>query len=111
MNNGWQSDDWSFSNASTKNWKTTRREIRSETEKYTAGTEERQKALLLESEGQQAEECKQEAEEHKCEAGDIKTLIQEQKQMQEHYTAELGLLRGDVGELRGELNNQITRIN
>ena len=30
--------------------------------------------------------------------------------MQEHTTAELGLLRGDVGELRGELNNQITRI-
>ena len=30
--------------------------------------------------------------------------------MQEHTTAELGRLHGDVGELRGELNNQITRI-
>ena len=30
--------------------------------------------------------------------------------MQEHTTVELGLLRGDVGELRGELNNQVTRI-
>ena len=38
------------------------------------------------------------------------SLIHEQKQMEEHTTAELGLLRGDVGELRGELNNQITRI-
>ena len=30
--------------------------------------------------------------------------------MQEHTTAELGLLHGDVGELWGELNNRITRI-
>ena len=44
------------------------------------------------------------------EAGDIKALIHEQKQMQEHTTAELGFLRGDVGELPGELNNQIIRI-
>ena len=42
--------------------------------------------------------------------GDIKALIHEQKQMQKHTTAELVLLRGDVGELRGELNNQITRV-
>ena len=39
-------------------------------------TEERQKALLFELEGRQAEEWKRETE-------DIKVLIQEQKQMQE----------------------------
>ena len=31
-------------------------------------------------------------------------------QIQEHSTAEYGLLRGDLDELRGELNNLITRI-
>ena len=43
------------------------------------------------------------AEEQKRETEDIKVLIQEQKQMQEHSTAELGLLRG-------ELNKQVTKI-
>ena len=60
--------------------------------------EARQKTLL------------QEAEERKQEADEIKALIQEQKQMQEHTTAELGFLRGDVGELRDELNKQVTKI-
>ena len=59
--------------------------------------EERQKALMLETEERQKD---------KTEAL-FETM---QKQLQEHTTAELGLLRGDVGELRGELNNQITRI-
>ena len=43
--------------------------------------EARQKTLLLET------------EERKRETEDIKALIQEQKQIQEHSTAELGLLR------------------
>ena len=33
-----------------------------------------------------------------------------QKQMQEHTTAELGLLRGDLSELHGNLNNQEIRL-
>ena len=45
---------------------------------------------------EQAWECKHET-------GDIKAFLQEQKHMQEHTTAELGLLRG-------ELNNQVTEI-
>ena len=65
-------------------------------------TQEHQKPLLLDSEEQQDEKRKKEAEEHKHETGDIKALIQEQK-MQENTTAELDLLRG-------ELNNEITRI-
>ena len=60
--------------------------------------EARQKTLLLETE----ERRRQEAEERKRETEDIKALIQEQKQMQEHSTAELGLLRG-------ELNKQVTK--
>ena len=39
--------------------------------------EEQQKELMLEFEGRQVEECK-------SETGDIKALVQEQKQMQEH---------------------------
>ena len=49
---------------------------------------------MLETEEIQKEERKQEAEEHKREAGDIKALIHEQNRMQEHTTAELGLLCG-----------------
>ena len=42
--------------------------------------------------------------------GDIKVLVKEQKQMQERTTAELGLLPGGLGELWGDLQNQITRM-
>ena len=59
--------------------------------------EEHQKALMLETEERQKD---------KSEAL-FETM---QKHLQEHSTAELGLLHSDVGELRGELNNQITRI-
>ena len=55
-------------------------------------------------EDQQDKKLKQEAEAHEHEIGDIKALIQEQKQMQEHSTAELGLLYGDLGELQDKLN-------
>ena len=46
--------------------------------------------LLLQTE----ERRQQEAEERKRETDDVKALIQEQKQIQEHSTAELGLIRG-----------------
>ena len=72
--------------------------------------DEKRRQEAEEAEKRQDGKRKQEAKERKREAGDIKALIHEQKKMQEHTTAELGLLRGDVGELRGEVNNQITRI-
>ena len=56
-----------------------------------------------EEERWQKEEHKQETEEGKHETDDTKVLIQAWKQMQEHTAGELSLLRG-------ELNNQITRI-
>ena len=49
-----------------------------------------------EAEKRQDEKRKQETEEGNRETEDIKALIQEQQQMQEHNTPELGLLHGDV---------------
>ena len=59
-----------------------------------------QKAFWLELKVQQKEECRWETE-------DINTLIQEQKQMQEHTTVKLGLLGG---ELHGDLNWREVRL-
>ena len=67
-------------------------------------TEERQKALLLELEDLQKEEYNQEAD--KTEA----LFEAMQKQLQEHTTAELGLLHGDLGELCCDLNGQEVRL-
>ena len=64
-------------------------------------TQKQQKTLLFELEEQQKEKFKQEAEEWKNKMEDIKALIQEQKQIQEYTTAELGLLQD-------ELDKQIT---
>lgn len=37
----------------------------------------------------------------------MKTLKQKHKQLEEHDTAELGFLLGDLGELRDHLNEQV----
>ena len=54
-------------------------------------------------EERQKEEHIQEAEEHKRERGEIKPLIQEKKQMQEHTAAERNILQVGTVHVKGPI--------
>ena len=69
-----------------------------------AGTEERQKTQILESEGWQKEERKQEADKTE----DLSKAMQ--SQLQEHATIELSFLHGDLGELCSDLNGREVKL-
>ena len=64
-------------------------------------TQKQKKILVIESqEWNQDEKLTQKTKKWKRETNNIKALVQEQKQLQEHTTAQLSLLHGDLKDKR-----------